>query len=134
MTYFLSTPIYYVNSTPHIGHAYTTCAADILVRHMAQRGEDMARIPRAGGETPEAHGHFDGPRDQVGGCHQRGRTPCRQEEQREKMRGGPARQGAAPGPGCSGDCRAAHERSACSQTSVRISGKLWIMPMSLDSS
>ncbi len=40
MTYFLSTPIYYVNSTPHIGHAYTTCAADILVRHMAQRGEE----------------------------------------------------------------------------------------------
>jgi methionyl-tRNA synthetase len=33
MRYYVTTPIYYVNSTPHIGHAYTTCAADILVRH-----------------------------------------------------------------------------------------------------
>jgi methionyl-tRNA synthetase len=38
--YYLTTPIYYVNSTPHIGHAYTTCAADILVRHQRQRGAD----------------------------------------------------------------------------------------------
>jgi methionyl-tRNA synthetase len=38
MRYYLTTPIYYVNSTPHIGHAYTTCAADILVRHQKQRG------------------------------------------------------------------------------------------------
>jgi methionyl-tRNA synthetase len=40
MPYYLTTPIYYVNSTPHIGHAYTTIAADILVRHHRQRGED----------------------------------------------------------------------------------------------
>jgi methionyl-tRNA synthetase len=40
VTYYLTTPIYYVNSTPHIGHAYTTIAADILVRHRRQRGED----------------------------------------------------------------------------------------------
>ncbi len=39
MTFYLTTPIYYVNSTPHIGHAYTTVAADILVRHHRQRGE-----------------------------------------------------------------------------------------------
>ena len=38
--YYLTTPIYYVNSTPHIGHAYTTIAADVLVRHQRQRGED----------------------------------------------------------------------------------------------
>ena len=38
--YYLTTPIYYVNSTPHIGHAYTTIAADILVRHHRQRGDD----------------------------------------------------------------------------------------------
>jgi len=37
--YYLTTPIYYVNSTPHIGHAYTTIAADILVRHHRQRGD-----------------------------------------------------------------------------------------------
>ena len=36
--YYVTTPIYYVNSTPHIGHAYTTIAADILARHRRQRG------------------------------------------------------------------------------------------------
>ena len=40
MDYYLTTPIYYVNSTPHIGHAYTTIAADTLVRHHRQRGDD----------------------------------------------------------------------------------------------
>ena len=40
MPYYVTTPIYYVNSRPHIGHAYTTIAADILVRHYRQRGED----------------------------------------------------------------------------------------------
>ena len=40
MTFYVTTPIYYVNSTPHIGHAYTTIAADILVRHRRQRGEE----------------------------------------------------------------------------------------------
>jgi methionyl-tRNA synthetase len=40
MTYYVTTPIYYVNATPHIGHAYTTIAADVVVRHHRQRGED----------------------------------------------------------------------------------------------
>jgi len=40
MAYYVTTPIYYVNSTPHIGHAYTTIAADILARHYRQRCED----------------------------------------------------------------------------------------------
>jgi methionyl-tRNA synthetase len=40
MRFYLTTPIYYVNSTPHIGHAYTTIAADILVRHHKQRGDE----------------------------------------------------------------------------------------------
>lgn len=40
MSFYLTTPIYYVNSTPHLGHAYTTIAADILVRHHRQRGEE----------------------------------------------------------------------------------------------
>ncbi len=40
MSFYVTTPIYYVNSTPHIGHAYTTIAADILVRHQRQRGEE----------------------------------------------------------------------------------------------
>jgi methionyl-tRNA synthetase len=38
--FYLTTPIYYVNSTPHIGHAYTTIAADIIVRHRRQRGDE----------------------------------------------------------------------------------------------
>ncbi|HEX4734206.1 MAG TPA: methionine--tRNA ligase [Thermoleophilaceae bacterium] len=41
MTYYLTTPIYYVNAEPHLGHAYTTIAADILARHMRQRGEEV---------------------------------------------------------------------------------------------
>jgi methionyl-tRNA synthetase len=40
MTYYLTTPIYYVNATPSIGNAYSTIAADILVRHHRQRGEE----------------------------------------------------------------------------------------------
>jgi methionyl-tRNA synthetase len=39
--YFITTPIYYVNAQPHLGHAYTTIAADILSRHMRQRGEEV---------------------------------------------------------------------------------------------
>jgi methionyl-tRNA synthetase len=41
MSYYVTTPIYYVNAEPHLGHAYTTIAADILARHMRQRGEDV---------------------------------------------------------------------------------------------
>ena len=40
MRFYLTTPIYYVNSRPHIGHAYTTIAADVLVRHHRQRGDE----------------------------------------------------------------------------------------------
>jgi methionyl-tRNA synthetase len=39
--YYVTTPIYYVNAEPHLGHAYSTIAADILARHMRQRGEDV---------------------------------------------------------------------------------------------
>ena len=41
MSYYVTTPIYYVNAEPHLGHAYTTIAADVLARHMRQRGEDV---------------------------------------------------------------------------------------------
>lgn len=40
-TFFVTTPIYYVNDVPHIGHAYTTIAADILARHHRQLGDDV---------------------------------------------------------------------------------------------
>ena len=41
MSYYVTTPIYYDNGEPHLGHAYSTMAADILARHMRQRGEDV---------------------------------------------------------------------------------------------
>ncbi len=41
MSYYVTTPIYYVNAEPHLGHAYSTVAADVLARHMRQRGEDV---------------------------------------------------------------------------------------------
>ena len=39
--FYLTTPIYYVNADPHIGHAYTTIMADIIARHHRQLGEDV---------------------------------------------------------------------------------------------
>ncbi len=41
MPYYVTTPIYYANAEPHLGHAYSTMAADVLARHMRQRGEDV---------------------------------------------------------------------------------------------
>jgi methionyl-tRNA synthetase len=41
MSFYITTPIYYVNAEPHLGHAYTTIAADVLARHMRQRGDDV---------------------------------------------------------------------------------------------
>ena len=41
VSYYVTTPIYYVNAAPHLGHAYTTIGADILARHMRQRGEHV---------------------------------------------------------------------------------------------
>ncbi len=37
-TFYVTTPIYYVNDIPHIGHAYTTVAADVLARYHRLRG------------------------------------------------------------------------------------------------
>ncbi len=39
--FYVTTPIYYVNDVPHIGHAYTTIACDVLARHMRARGRDV---------------------------------------------------------------------------------------------
>jgi methionyl-tRNA synthetase len=41
VSFYVTTPIYYVNAAPHLGHAYTTIGSDILARHMRQRGEDV---------------------------------------------------------------------------------------------
>ena len=40
-TFYITTPIYYVNDVPHIGHAYTMIAADVLARYWRLRGRDV---------------------------------------------------------------------------------------------
>ncbi|WP_158542357.1 methionine--tRNA ligase [Lujinxingia litoralis] len=39
--FYLTTPIYYVNGAPHIGHAYTTIIADAFARYQRQQGDDV---------------------------------------------------------------------------------------------
>lgn len=39
-TFYITTPIYYANSLPHLGHLYTTIVADVIQRHKKQRGFD----------------------------------------------------------------------------------------------
>jgi methionyl-tRNA synthetase len=39
--FYITTPIYYVNDVPHIGHAYTTIAADVLARYHRLRGREV---------------------------------------------------------------------------------------------
>jgi methionyl-tRNA synthetase len=64
--YYLTTPIYYVNAAPHIGHAYTTIAAETIARFKRMEGFDavlttgtdehgtkVERAARAQGKTPE---------------------------------------------------------------------------------
>jgi len=66
--FYTTTPIYYVNADPHVGHAYTTIMTDIFARHHRQRGDDVffltgtdehgakiARAAEAAGNTPQAH-------------------------------------------------------------------------------
>src|SRR4051795_8421919 len=48
MAYYVTTPIYYVNAEPHLGHAYTTIAADVMARHMRQRGEGVFSVTGPG--------------------------------------------------------------------------------------
>ena len=67
-TFYVTTPIYYANSLPHMGHLYTTVVADFLTRHHRQRGfetyfltgtdEHGTNIERASakaGRTPKEH-------------------------------------------------------------------------------
>jgi methionyl-tRNA synthetase len=39
--YYITTPIYYVNDSPHIGHAYTSLACDVVARFMRLDGRDV---------------------------------------------------------------------------------------------
>lgn len=66
MKYYLTVPIYYVNAAPHIGHFYSTMAADVIKRlkrmqgYQAilatgsdEHGQNVERAARAAGKTPE---------------------------------------------------------------------------------
>jgi methionyl-tRNA synthetase len=74
-TFYLTTPIYYVNAEPHIGHAYTTIMADVIARHHRQRGEDVffltgtdehstnvVRLAAEAGRTPREHADLNAER------------------------------------------------------------------------
>jgi methionyl-tRNA synthetase len=67
-TFYLTTPIYYVNALPHLGHAYTTIAADTMARYHRLAGDDVwlltgtdehgdriAQIAAAAGVPPQAY-------------------------------------------------------------------------------
>ena len=68
MSFYLTTPIYYVNARPHIGHAYTTIAADVIARRQRtllgdenvwfltgtdEHGQKVQRSAQAAGITPQ---------------------------------------------------------------------------------
>jgi methionyl-tRNA synthetase len=66
--YYLTTPIYYTNAAPHIGHAYTTIAADTIraLKHMQgfhavlatgtdEHGVNVERAAQAQGKTPKEY-------------------------------------------------------------------------------
>ena len=40
-TFYITTPIYYVNAEPHLGTAYTTIAADAIARYRRMTGHDV---------------------------------------------------------------------------------------------
>ncbi len=42
--FYVTTPIYYVNDAPHIGHAYTTLACDALARFMRLAGRTQSGL------------------------------------------------------------------------------------------
>jgi methionyl-tRNA synthetase len=65
--FYVTTPIFYISGTPHIGHAYTTIAADILVRTarahgparsltgLDEHGQKVANAAAAAGMSPQAY-------------------------------------------------------------------------------
>ncbi|WP_182447668.1 methionine--tRNA ligase [Streptacidiphilus sp. PB12-B1b] len=61
-SYYVTTPIYYVNDRPHLGHAYTTVAGDVLSRWHRRRGEQVCFLTGTDEHgqkimrTAEAHG------------------------------------------------------------------------------
>ena len=62
MKYYLTTPIYYVNATPHIGHTYTTLVADTVKRFRRMMGDDVYLVTGTDehGQKVEAAGRSAG--------------------------------------------------------------------------
>ena len=56
MSYYVTTPIYYVNAQPHLGHAYTTIAADENVPDLARALDALRRLVDAGAKPRPAAG------------------------------------------------------------------------------
>jgi methionyl-tRNA synthetase len=51
-TFYVTTPIYYINARPHVGHAYTTIAGDVLCRYKRLRGQRVVYVTGT-----DEHGH-----------------------------------------------------------------------------
>ena len=62
--FFISTPIYYINAEPHLGHAYTTMVADAVARAHRLMGDDVFFLTGT-----DEHGQKGG----AGGAEGRGR-------------------------------------------------------------
>ena len=58
--FYITTPIYYVNDNPHIGHAYTTLACDVLARFKRLDGHDVMFLT---GTDEHAIGFITFPKD-----------------------------------------------------------------------
>jgi methionyl-tRNA synthetase len=85
--FYITTPIYYVNARPHIGHAYTTIACDAVARRQRMLGSDtffltgtdehgqkIERATQGTGKTPqhfadEVSGEFRALWDRMGHPH-----------------------------------------------------------------
>ncbi len=60
--FYITTPIYYINAVPHIGHAYTTVVADVLARWHRLRGDEvffLTGLDENSVKTVEAAGEQD---------------------------------------------------------------------------
>jgi valyl-tRNA synthetase len=55
-TYFLTTPIFYPNGVPHIGHAYTAMVTDMIARFQRLDGYDVRFLTGTDGGRPDAAG------------------------------------------------------------------------------
>ena len=124
--YYITTPIYYVNGAPHIGHAYTSIAADVLARFKRldgydvffltgtdEHGQKVEKAAAAAGLEPQAF------TDQVSRRFPRhGATDGHQQRRFHPHHGGAAQ--GSPAPSCGGGSRpAATSISAITKAGTR---------------